>query len=50
MLFGPIDVRDYLELNATKTFIITICTNNLLETRSNLYFLNLKPTNVSKNR
>ena len=42
LLFGPVDVREFLDLSCSKTYVITLCSSKLLETRSNLFFLNLK--------
>ena len=46
ILFGPIDLRDYLDGSLKRTCVITICSNKLLDTTSNLYFLNLKAPRV----
>ena len=42
LLFGPIDVREFLDASLAKTYIITISSDKILETRSNLLFLNFK--------
>ena len=47
-LFGPVDVREFLDLTCTKTYKITICSSKLFESRSNLFFLNLKLKNNKK--
>lgn len=47
VLFGPIDIRDYLDLTFKRTCVITICSNKLLDARTNLYFLSLKALRVS---
>lgn len=44
LLFGPVDISEFLDLSCSKTYAITISSDKLLETRSNLFFLSLKPT------
>ena len=42
LLFGPADVRDYLDLSWTRTYYVTICSSKLVETRVNLFYLNIR--------
>lgn len=42
LIYGPIDVRDYLDASNFKTYTMTICSPKLYETRSNLIYLNLR--------
>ena len=42
ILFGPIDVREFLDVSSAKTYTITICSPKLYETRRNLFLLNFK--------
>lgn len=46
LLFGPVDISEFLDLSNPKTYVITISSDKLLETRSNLFFLNLKPCSI----
>lgn len=42
LLYGPVDISEFLDLSCSKTYAITISSDKLLETRSNLFFLSLK--------
>lgn len=42
MIFGPVDVRDFLDQTNFKTYTMTICSPKLYETRSNLIYMNLR--------
>ena len=42
LLFGPVDVREFLDASHSKTYTITVCSSKLYETRRNLFFLNFK--------
>jgi hypothetical protein len=44
-VFGPIDLRDYLDTGGTHTCTLTICSDKILHTRTNLYFISLKANN-----
>lgn len=41
-------MRDFLDLSNFKTYTITICSNKLYETRSNLIYLNLKSSGAKQ--
>ncbi len=43
LLFGPVDINEFLDLSCSKTYNVTICSDKLLESRSNLFFLSLRP-------
>ena len=42
LIYGPVDVRDFLDQSNLKTYTITICSPKLYEARSNLIYMNLK--------
>ncbi|CAF0910527.1 unnamed protein product [Brachionus calyciflorus] len=44
LIYGPIDIREYVDTSNTKSFLITLCSPKLYETRSNLFYLNLRTT------
>lgn len=44
LIYGPVNIRDYLDLTNSKTYTITICSSQLYETRSNLFYLSLRQT------
>ena len=48
LLFGPVDISEFLDLSCPKTYVITISSDKLLETRSNLFFLKLSASSLDQ--
>lgn len=44
LIYGPVDMRDYLDQSNFKTYTMTLCSPKLYETRSNLIYMNLRYT------
>jgi len=47
LLYGPVDISEFLDLTCSKTYSITIASDKLLETRSNLFFISIKPATTT---